>query len=324
MHKRIVIVVLVLAFHIGLSPADAQPLKVHSNAATPAYTLGPEDEIAVSVVELPEFSSKSYHIDADGSISLPLIGRVQATGLTLAQFEGELSAKLRSQVQNPHVTTSLVQTRSQPVSVMGAVNLPGTQQLQGAKSLFDVLASSGGLKADAGDAITITREADEGPLNLPGAMPDPANGRISAQVSVHDLVDLKDPRVNILIRPRDQISVSRAKVLYVIGNVKKAGGFTLSDKNSISTLEALALAEGLAPNAQPKSAKILWRTDPSATTRVQIPVNLKRILSGKSEDIQLSAGDILYVPDNATRRMTSRAAETALATISGLIIWRGL
>ncbi len=305
------------------APAGAQQAAIKRSAAAPA-TLGPGDEVSIEVVELPEFSAKAYRIDADGSISLPLIGRVQAGGLTLAQFETQLRAKLHSQVQDPHVVTNVVQTRSQPVSVMGAVNLPGTQQLQGQSSLFDVLASAGGLKADAGDIITITRQADQGPLNVPGAIQDPANGRFSGQVTVHDVVDLKDPRANIQIRPRDEISVSRARVLYVIGNVKKAGGFTLSDRGTISALEALSLAEGLAPNAQPTSARILRKTDMNSLTRVQIPVNLKKILAGKAEDIQMSAGDILFVPDNAMRRITARTAETALATVSGLIIWRGL
>ncbi len=137
-----------------------------------SYVLGPNDQISVDVVELPEISAKSYRIDSGGSISLPLIGRVQAAGLTLKQFEDELAARLKTQVRNPHLVTGLVETRSQPVSVMGFVNIPGTQQLTGTKTLFDVIAMAGGLKPEAGDMIKITRVPAEGPLPLKNAVTD--------------------------------------------------------------------------------------------------------------------------------------------------------
>jgi len=253
-----------------------------------------------------------------------LIGRIQAAGLTMARFEEELQTKLHSQVQNPHVVVSLVETRSVPVSVMGEVNNPGTQQLQGQRSLFDVLASAGGLKADAGDTVIITRQPDEGPLTVPGSTRDQATGRVTAAVRVHDVVDLKDPRANIAVRPHDEIYVGKAKVLYVIGDVKKAGGFPLSGRSTMPALEAVALAEGFAPNAKPSNARILRRDDSSANGRVQIPVNLKKIMAGKSRDVPLTADDILYVPDSNSRKIAARAAEAAVATISGIIIWRGL
>jgi len=318
-------IVLALALIVGWYPAllkGEQPATSHP--ASSYYTLGPDDEVSVAVVELPEFSARSYHVDADGTISLPLIGRIQAAGLTMARFEEELQTKLHSQVQNPHVVVSLVETRSVPVSVMGEVNNPGTQQLQGQRSLFDVLASAGGLKADAGDTVIITRQPDEGPLTVPGSTRDQATGRVTAAVRVHDVVDLKDPRANIAVRPHDEIYVGKAKVLYVIGDVKKAGGFPLSGRSTMPALEAVALAEGFAPNAKPSNARILRRDDSSANGRVQIPVNLKKIMAGKSRDVPLTADDILYVPDSNSRKIAARAAEAAVATISGIIIWRGL
>jgi polysaccharide export outer membrane protein len=297
-----------------------QPAPRAKNQAS--YVLGANDQISVEVVELPEFNAKSYRIDSDGSVSLPLLGRVPAAGLTLSQFETDLQTRLKTQVREPHLVTGVVESRSQPVSVMGEVNTPGTQQLQGTKTLFDVLAMAGGLKQDAGDVIKVTRLADEGRLNLPNATEDPATKRMMAEVNVRDVVDLKDPAVNIIVRPHDEIFVAKAKILYVIGNVKKAGGFTIPQNRSLTALEALSLAEGLAPNASAGNAKVLRRVgaDPQ---RQQLRINLKRVLAGKDEDIQLRPDDILFVPDNTSRRMTTKAAETALSTISGIAIWRG-
>jgi polysaccharide export outer membrane protein len=292
--------------------------------APSTYLLGLNDQVIVDVLELPEFHGRPFRVEWDGSVDLPLIGNVPAAGHTLAQFKDEVSTRLRAQVRDPHVVISLSETKSQPVSVMGEVNAPGTQQMDGQKTLFDVLAGAGGLKSDAGDEITVTRQRVQGQLGLPNATVDPASGSTVAEVKVHDLVDLKDPAVNIVMRPHDAISVPKARVLYVIGNVRKPGGFTLSDKRSLSALEALSLAEGLGPNAAPKSARILRRTAEGQMARQQIPIDLKSILAGKTEDISLRPDDILFVPDNGSRRVAAKAAETALATISGVVIWRGL
>lgn len=285
--------------------------------------LGPNDEVTVTVVELPEFQAKSYRVSSDGTVDLPLIGNVPAAGHTLGEFKTELTSRLHSQVREPHVTASLAETKSQPVSVMGEVNKPGTQEMDSPKSLFDILAGAGGLKAEAGEVITVKRHQAQGTLDLPGATVDANTKTVTAQVKVRDLVELRDPGVNIAMRPHDEVSVPRSRILYVIGNVRKPGGFTLSEKRSLSALEALSLAEGLAPNAAPKSARILRPTPGSDLARQQIPVDLSRILSGKGEDVHLLPDDILFVPDNSSRRLAAKAAETALATVSGIVIWRG-
>jgi polysaccharide export outer membrane protein len=289
-----------------------------------SYVLGANDQISVDVVELPEFNSRSYRVDTDGTVSLPLLGRVQAAGLTVSQFEADVHSRLQKQVRNPHLVANLVETRSQAVSVMGFVNSPGIQQLQGSQTLFDVLAAAGGLKPEAGDVIIVTRHPEEGPLDLPDAVRDSTSGGMTGQVKVRDVVDLRDPHANFRVFPHDEISVPRAQVLYVIGNVRKAGGFTITQGRSVSALEALSLAEGLAPNAAPASARILRRQSSSDSDREQIPVDLKKILSGKARDVPLHADDILFIPDNLSRRVSTRAIEMALQTISGVVIWRGI
>jgi polysaccharide export outer membrane protein len=270
---------------------------------------------------MPEFDTQPHRVDRDGTLGLPLIGRVRAEGLTLSELEERVSGELKKQVLRPQVVTSLAEARVAPVSVIGAVNTPGTQQVQGQKTLFDVLAAAGGVKVDAGNVVTITRRKQDGPLNLPNVSEDPATGRLTAAVSLHELVNLHNPTSNILVRPYDEISVSSAQLIYVMGDVKKAGGFTLSEGRSMSVLEALSLAEGLAPNAASKSTRILRK---NGADREQIPVKLNKILAGKLKDVQLVPDDILYVPDNTSRRVTTKTLEAAMQTISGVIIWRGL
>ncbi len=300
------------------APAD-QTRITHANST---YVLGPNDQLTVDVVELPEFSNRGFRVDADGAVGLPFIGRVYAGGRTVAEFEADVRTRLQSQVRAPHVSVGVVESRSQPVSVIGAVNTPGIVQLQGSKTLFDMVAAAGGLKVDAGDVIRVTRQKDQGPLNLPGASVEPTTGASSAEIHVRDLVDRHDPAVNVLVRPHDEISVARAQVVYVIGDVHRAGGFTLVQRRSMSVLEALSLAEGLGPNASAAHAKILRKPLTETTPRQQVPINVKKVLQGKGEDLQLSPDDILFIPNGS--RIAGRVAETALGTLSGVIIWRGL
>ncbi|HEY3839234.1 MAG TPA: polysaccharide biosynthesis/export family protein [Bryobacteraceae bacterium] len=312
------------AMVIFLTAAISFAAEGNRTSAPPAgYVLGPNDEINVTVAELPEFNGKSYRIDEDGTVSLPLLGRVRAGGLTLPQLESNLTQSLKRQVIDPHLTANIIETRKQPVSVMGEVTTPGTQMIQGDKTLFDVIAAAGGLKVDAGDVIRITRRASEGQLDLPDEVIDKEAGRSSGTVKVHDVVDLRDARANIRVRANDEVFIARGPVLYVIGNVHKPGGFTMSQGKPVYTLEALSLAEGFTLNAAPSNARIL-RRGPDTQARQEIPVNLKKILAGKSEDVKLSPDDILFIPDNTSRRATTKVLETALSTISGVVIWRGL
>src|ERR1700693_5350 len=146
MHRTIWILLVFLAVDShGLPGADQTSVPPEVLAG---YMLGPNDQITISVVELPEFSGRSYRIDEDGPVSLPLLGRVRAAGLTLTQLENNLTNSLRTQVRTPHGTANVAETRSRAVSVMGAVNTPGLQQVQGAKTLFDVLAAAGALKPE--------------------------------------------------------------------------------------------------------------------------------------------------------------------------------
>jgi len=107
----------------------------------------------------------------------------------------------------------------------------------------------------------------------------------------------------------------------VIGDVKKPGPILLTNRQNISALEALAMAEGLGPQPKPQDAKIL-RLVPGSMERKEIPVNLRKIQEGKAEDITLRADDILFVPDSTPRKAGAKIAEAALSAAVGVAVWR--
>ena len=167
------------------------------------YVLGPDDQIVIHALDSPEISEKPFLIGMNGNITLPLIGRVQAGGLTVEEFETELNTGLKKYMQDPQVSVTVAEFRSQPVSVFGAVTKPGVIQLRGRKTLYEVLSMAGGPNDAAGSTLTVTRRRENGEIPLPGATVDPTGQFSTAELNVQEILEGKNPAANIEIKPND-------------------------------------------------------------------------------------------------------------------------
>jgi polysaccharide export outer membrane protein len=310
----------------GSSPAQLTPqTSIERSPPQPvaqsAYRLGPGDVISVRALDAEEISGQPIRIGASGNIALPLVGRIHAAGLTTEQLERELVEKLKPLIRRPEVSINVVELHSQPVSILGAVTTPGVHQLQGSKTLVEMLALAGGVRQDAGHGIKITRRMEYGAIPLHGSAVD-VSGRFSVtEVNLKELVEGRAPESNIQIMPEDVISVPRAEMIYVIGEVRKSGGFTLGEQENISALKALSLAEGLSNAAAPQSARIL-RLRAGASKRTDVPVDLRKILEGKHDDVQLEPEDILFIPGSKTKNVALRSLEAVVQIGTGVAIYR--
>lgn len=284
------------------------------------YVLGPNDEVVIMGVDVDEIANKPIRVSTGGDINLPMVGRVHAAGMTVQQLEGELTERLKIYIRRPDISLTVTQFRSQPVTVIGAVRLPGVIQLEGRKSLIEVLSLAGGTQQEASSTITITRQREWGSIPLPSASNDNASPYSVAEVNMRTIIDATHPEQNIQILPYDVITVPRASVVYAVGQVNKPGGFTLNDKESVSVLQLVALAGGTAPTASPKNAKII-RPVPGST-RVELAVNLKDVLEGKIKDMMLQPEDILFVPDSYAKGALRRTLESAIQMTTGMVIYR--
>jgi polysaccharide export outer membrane protein len=284
------------------------------------YLLGPDDELAISGQELDVPPNKTIRVDGDGDVQVPLAGRVHVAGLTVQQSEQEINKRLTTYIRDPQVALDVKELRSQPASVLGAVNTPGIHQVQGRKTLLEMISMAGGIRADAGYSIRITRQMEWGCIPLANAAVDPSGRYSVAQVNLQSIMEAKTPEENIQVLPHDVITVPKAELVYVTGEVKKSGGFILGERQTMSVLQAVSLAEGLAQSADKKHAKILRLN--GADQRVEIAVDLKGILEGKSRDVPLQGYDILFIPGNTGKKVALRVIEAAIQTGSGLAIYR--
>jgi polysaccharide export outer membrane protein len=304
-------------FGSGTAPAQ----RAIARASEPSgYILGPDDQIVIRVLEGLDIGDKPVLIGANGNITLPLIGRLQAAGLTVEQLENELISRLKVYVQDPQVSVVVSQFGSQPVSVFGAVASPGVIQLRGHKTLYEVLSMAGGPRETAGSTISIVRLSQNGPIPLPGASQDATGRYSSAELDLKGILDGKNPAANIEIKPDDVISVSQGstRMIYVVGDVQRSGAFSLGEQRTMSVLNALSLAGGLGHTAKPEHA-LIFRPAPDGQKHEEIEVNIRQILTGKAEDLALRPDDVLVVPTSSRRVFANVVTGTLAGAVSAAI-----
>jgi polysaccharide biosynthesis/export protein len=300
------------------------------------YRIGANDVLELNVFGAPELN-QTVRVSAAGDISLPLAGSVKASGLTAQELEKALEDKLRVYMNEPHVSVFVASVESHPVSVLGEVSKPGVFQIRGPKTLLELLSMAQGLADDAGNTVLVMRgaglaenssevhfapaAASEKPHSEPlGADAATADGQKTIDIDLKLLLDSGDPRYNVPIFPGDIIKVTKAGIVYVVGGVKKPGGFVMRSNEEMSLLKAIALAEGVNDTAAKRHTRII-HTDEITGQRSETPVDLGKILAGKAPDLPLRAADIVFVPRSNAKSALLKATETSVATASGFIIF---
>jgi polysaccharide export outer membrane protein len=303
------------------SRAGPGQVRAGTTGAPADYVIGPEDVLQIDVFNVPELK-RTVRVSNDGMVGLTLIGRVRAAGLTVDQLREQLEAQYgESYLQDPQIQVFVAEYRAQSVSVIGAVERPGMYQLTAPRTLIEILSMAGGLakrtSASAGRTLVVTRKGGFGDLPMVEGMRLLSDDRL--EIEIRPLLYSQESGLNIDVKPFDTISVARADLVYVVGDVKKPTGILMEDQDDLTVLQAIAVAEGLNRTASRKKARILRRNEDGSKT--EIPVNLSDILSGKAPDLTLAANDVLFVPDSRGKVMMQRGLEATIATVSGVIIW---
>jgi len=300
-------------------PAVARQAQSSASTERSAYVLGPSDRIVVRCVNADEFSPAPIRIDNDGQVTLPFVGRIKLAGLTVNDAETQLSDQLSKFIRHPQVQVNVVESRSQPVSVFGAVRNPGEYQLEGSKTLTEILSIAGGLRPDAGRVLKLTRLRDSTESQIPSGVTDSSGRFVVAEINVDELVRGVNPSSNIQVRPFDVISVPPAELVYVVGQVRKPGGFVMTGRENFTVLQAVSMAEGLDRTAAPKKARILRKGPGSG--RVEIAVNLENILSGRMADVPMQPEDVLFVPSSMAKNAGMKTLDAIIQTATGIAIY---
>ena len=310
--KAIPAVLVLLSFGCAWAQTRAEP-----SANLPALKIGPNDLIAVSVYDSPELT-RTVRVGSDGWIRLPMLKqRIKAERLLPLELESAIADALREEalLVDPVVTVTIAEYNSRPINVAGAVKSPLTFQAAGPVTLLEALTRAGGLSAEAGSEILVSRvqPADDG-----------APTALVQRIPVKALIDAADPDMNLKLTGGEEIRVPQVGKVYIVGTVKRPGAFPVQSSAETTVLQMLALAEGLAPYAS--SRAFIYRREEASGSKHEIPIELNKILARKAPDVPLQSEDILYIPDNSGRRLTmnaiDRIAGFGASTASGVLVWR--
>lgn len=311
----------------GTATQQARP-SARKDASAPAtnelsadYVIGPQDVLQITVFDVPDLN-QTVRVANDGTIGLPLLGRIEASGLTTDQLRDRLETELgKNLVQNPQVSVFVQQYQARPVSIVGAVEKPGLYQITGPRSIIEMISLAGGLSkrntGAPGKTVYVTRPGGFGNLKTVPGMTMLAPNKIG--INLKDLLYTQAEGLNIQIEPHDIIAVSKAEVIYVAGSgVQKPGGFMLEDRDSVTVMQALAMAQGLAPNAARHRARII-HTKPDGS-HVEKYIDVEKIIGNKAPDPVMAANDILYIPSSRSKAAAKKTVETIVQTVSGFLI----
>jgi polysaccharide export outer membrane protein len=290
------------ASQAGLPP----PASAQSAAPMPA-PIAPGDFLDVSEFHTPEFHSQ-VRVTPAGTIELPMIHEVKIDGLDEQGAARAIETALMAQgmLLHPQVSVLVLTYAGQDVSVLGEVVRPGVYPYTLHHRLLDLISAASGLTPNAGRLVNIFHRTD--PKTPHPVVLDPGGTDTALD---H----------NPELAPGDTVQVSRAGLVFVVGDVQRPGGFPVDPAQGLTVVQALSLAWGPTQNAATSKA-ILIREQKGGRTLTSL--NLNRMLHGQEPDQPVRDRDILYVPDSTAKNLWNRAMESAIQSAIGVTIYAGL
>jgi polysaccharide export outer membrane protein len=293
----------------GISPS---PVAVQS-AALPvaglpmAALIGPGDSLEIAEFHTPEFHT-AVRVGSTGSVTLPMIGEIRLAGLDEQGAARAIEAALQAQGMLLHPKASVLVTAyaGADVSVLGEVVRPGVYPYTVHHRLLDLISAASGLSPSAGRLVNVLHRDD--PKAAHPVVLDPSGTETGSD---------RNPE----LLPGDTVQVSRAGLVYVIGDVVRPGGFPVDPAQQLTVVQALSLAWGPGQNAA--SAKALLIREQKGG-RTLTALNLKRMIRGLEPDQAVHDRDILYVPDSTAKNLWNRTLESAIQSAVGVAIYGGL
>jgi polysaccharide export outer membrane protein len=268
-------VALASALFVAASLGAQEPQTLPAAPVTD-YVVGAQDVLMITCYDQADLSGK-FAVEADGTFTFPLIGRVKGGGLTLRQLEAQVKKQLIDDgyFRNPQITVAVETYKSQKIFVVGEVRMPGSYPLSGDMNLVEALARAGSTLPTASAEAVIVHPT--GGQAIAPVLPNQENADNIVRIDLRNLQNGSLSQ-NAALRDGDTIFVPRAESVYVFGQVKNPGAYALQQKNT-TILQALSLAGGV--------------TDRGTTGRVRI----MRTENGKERELRVKLTDIVQPGD---------------------------
>jgi polysaccharide biosynthesis/export protein len=275
--------------------------------ATPCFAqqesllIGPGDLIQVDVMETPEMEQQ-VRVTDDGYVPLAYVGRVHVAGETPAAAAAAVQHALieKRVMLQPQVTVRMMELATQDVSVLGQVHTPGTYSITTPQTILRILSLAGGLTDSADRNVTVKRHSSGEQLKY-----YVSNNADQALSSV------------VLVYPGDTVLISRAPMVYVMGDVNRPGGYAIvTNDEQLSVLQLIAMAGSANKTSVQGHVRLIRTTDHG---QVELPVRLDQMEKGKEPPLMLQTNDIVYVPFSWMKNVAMSSAQIAAATAGAAV-----
>lgn len=308
MAKSIVFAMAVSVFLLAQASAGlAQQPGTAPPASAPPLLIGSGDLIEINVYDSPDLSGR-FRVDENGDITVPLLGPVHIEGKTAEEAGRSVGKRYEDadilKPSNASATAFIAEYASQGIAVAGEVKNAGLVPALGVRMLNDVVVAAGGVTLLAASKAIITHRSDpEHPVTVE-----------------YNSEALKPVIPQVQIFPGDTVTIPRAGIVYVLGDVLRSGGYVLDGRRNLSLEAAMALAGGGGHAAALKRVHIVRTLD--SGRKEDIVVAVDRIYKGKAPDVALKDGDIVYVPTSNGRLVAEQAISSALSIGTNVAIYR--
>lgn len=278
--KKSVLLFISALFVLGVFAQEEQDVFVKE------YKIGAKDLLEITVFELPELN-QTVRVSEDGSISIPLLGRLDIEGLTKDDLEKKLASLLEEKyLKKARVTIFIREYQSKRAAIIGAVTKPGIYELIGRMTVLQLISKAGGLTDRASNEMFVLREASNG-----------VRARIA--IDLDDLINNGNQKLDISLQANDTVNIPIDQIIniFVFGEVRNPGALQVKMSKKTTLLQAIAQAGGPTEGAA-RSRITIKRKDKKTGKEIKIKVNMKDIINGKRPDIELREGDVVFVPES--------------------------
>lgn len=262
------------AFFAAIASCGAVQAQVPASVPdTTEYILGPGDVIRVNVYQIPDLTAET-RISESGQITFPLLGNVNVGGLTTMGVQEKIGKALKDGgfVLKPQVIVSIVQVKSNLVSILGQIGRPGRYPIENLNTkVSEIVATAGGVLPGGSDVVTLVGTRYDKPVRL--------------EIDVPAILQSGKTELDIVVANGDIIFVPEAPRAYMYGEVQRPGVFRIN--RGMTVLQALASAGGVTLRGTERGMRVHRR---DATGTVQI-------IDLKMSDL-VEAEDVIYVNES--------------------------
>lgn len=261
--------------------ASLATVQAQEAASSTDVRIGPRDVLDVKVVQDEKFNTPHATVGEDGTITLPVVGKIAVSGLTQHEAEARIKQVLEAKVLNrADVSVQISEFGNKPISVLGSVTHPGS--INGTNlTLIQAITQAGGLATGHGPTLYVIRTGQNGLVE-------------QIPIDVDELLVVGNPDLNVPLAPNDVINIPAdvPVTVFVMGEVTHPGKVELKRSQNPSALQAIAAAGG--PTDRAGKEAVITHAGGGKTTRL----NFRKAATGRGNDVALQDGDTIFIPES--------------------------